>query len=332
MIRYAVIMAGGSGERFWPLSTADEPKQLLRLTNSGKMLLEEAVDRIAPVVGEENVYISTSRRLADKIAESGIVPRERILDEPMKRNTLGAVLWSMSRLQNIADQPFSVAFTTADHLIEPDDEFQEAVLSAMVQAEVHDTIAIIGVQPTRAETGFGYLEVDGEGGVTRFAEKPDAETAQQYLEAGNFLWNSGMFFMTNSGLEQIMEEIDPLLAGTYEQLKKDKSAFEHLPSISFDFAVLEKAPGIRYVPGRFRWDDIGSWDSLLRTTSRDESGNALIGTHQVVDANDNVVYCTRPGVRVNLLGVTGLAVIVTDDEVVVLDLNRSQDVRGLAQK
>lgn len=325
-------MAGGSGERFWPISTVDEPKQLLRLTNSGKMLLEEAVDRIAPVVGLENVFISTSRHLAEKIVESGIVPRERILDEPMKRNTLGAVLWSMSRLEAIADQPFSVAFTTADHLIEPDDEFQEAVISAMLQSEVHDGLTIIGIEPTRPETGFGYLEIDGEGGVTRFAEKPDAETAAGYLASGNYLWNSGMFFMTNSGLEQVLEEIDPVLAGTYERLKRDKHAFEDLPSISFDFAVLEKAPGLRYIPARFRWDDIGSWDSLLRTTSRDDGGNALIGTNQVVDANNNVVYCTKPGVRVNLLGVSGLAVIVTDDEVVVLDLNRSQDVRGLASK
>lgn len=329
MTRVAVIMAGGSGERFWPVSTADEPKQLLRLTNSGKMLLEEAIDRVVPIVGPANVFVSTSQRLAGKIAEAGIIARDRILAEPMKRNTLGAVLWSMSRLERVLGQDFTVAFTTADHLIEPDELFQSDLDQAMTKAEQTDSLVIVGIPPIRPETGYGYLEVGEDDRVVRFAEKPDLATAEQYVASGKFLWNSGMFIMTAQGLRAALGVIDPILANTYSLLLRDDAAFADLENISFDFAVLERAPALRYVPASFRWDDIGAWDALLRTTSTDDAGNALVGATQIVDAAGNVVYA-RPGVRVSLLGVENLAVVVTDTEVTVLNLNRAQDVRRLA--
>lgn len=331
MNRVAVIMAGGSGERFWPLSTAEEPKQLLRLTNSGKMLLEEAVDRVAPLVGIDGVYVSTSRMLGPKIVQSGIVDAAHVLDEPIKRNTLGAVLWSMSRLERHFGEPFTAAFTTADHLIEPDERFQDDLLKAMGVAEMNDCITIIGIPPTRAEIGFGYMEAGEDGAVARFTEKPDLATAEEYVRSGQFLWNSGMFIMTSTGLAKALDAIDPILADTYQRLLVDDLAFEDLESKSFDFAVLERAPGIRYVPATFRWDDIGAWDSLLRTTSLDAQGNAVNAHAQVLEADGNVIYSSKPGMRVSLLGVTNLAVVVTETEVVVFDLNRSQDVRRLAQ-
>lgn len=329
MTRVVVIMAGGSGERFWPLSTSEEPKQLLRLTNSGKMLLEEAIDRAEPIVGFENVYVSTSQRLADRISDSGLIPRERILDEPLKRNTLGAVLWSVSRLEREFGSSFTVAFTTADHLIEPDHLFQQDILRAMMRAEDGDHLTIMGIPPSRPETGYGYLEVGEDDRVVRFTEKPDEETAQQYVESGRYLWNSGMFFMTANGLRRALEAIDADMAQTYDRLVRDDAAFEDVENISFDFAVLEKVPDLRYVPATFRWDDIGAWDALLRTTSTDTEGNALVGLAQVADACGNVVY-SRPGVRVSLLGVKDLAVVVTESEVMVIDLHRAQDVRRLA--
>lgn len=330
MRRVVVIMAGGSGERFWPLSTAQEPKQLLRLTNSGKTLLEEAIDRAAPLVGAENVYVSTSKLLASKISASGVVPADRILDEPLKRNTLGAVLWSMSRLVRTVEEPFTVAFTTADHLIEPDGLFQQDLAQAMQVSEANDCITIVGIPPTRPETGFGYLETGEDGSVVRFTEKPDLDTAKQYVESGRFLWNSGMFIMTSVALTAALRAVDTNTATIYHRLAEDDDAFELLESISFDFAVLEKAPGIRFVPASFRWDDIGAWDSLLRTTTPDERGNVLSGIGQLLDSKGNVVHSTNPKLRVSLLGVDNLAVIVTDTEVVVFDLARCQEVRRLA--
>ncbi len=387
MKKVAVVMAGGSGERFWPVSTASEPKQLLRLTPSGKTLLEEAMERISPVTGEDAVFVSTSRFLEPRLVESGLVPASRILAEPAKRNTLGAVLWSAAQIEREFGSEVSLAFTTADHLIGPQAEFCEDVEKALDLAIESGSITIIGIPPTRAETGYGYLEIakseaaqisrhggknhspslvghDVGGGagdeslvrarialrvskkrkaasqpappppadwkVLKFKEKPDFETAEKYVKAGNYLWNSGMFIMTLTALRETLHTVDPDLYILYKLMVEGQDSFEDLPSIAFDRAVLEKAADIRFVPATFQWDDIGSWDSLLRTFP--EGANAVVGRLNQIESEGNVIYSTDPDIRVNLLGVTGLGVIVTDGEVVVIDLARSQEVRDLAQK
>ncbi|MEQ1933577.1 MAG: mannose-1-phosphate guanylyltransferase, partial [Fimbriimonadaceae bacterium] len=324
------VMAGGSGERFWPVSTASEPKQLLRLTPSGKTLLEEAIERVSPVTGEENVFVSTSRFLESKLVDSGIVPAERVLAEPAKRNTLGAVLWSAAQIERQFGPDVALAVTTADHLIGPQAAFCEDVELALDLAIESGSLVIIGIPPTRPETGYGYLEVGPNARVIKFKEKPDAQTAGAYLAAGNYLWNSGMFIMTLKGLREALHDVDSELYVIYKLMVEGQDSFEDLPSIAFDRAVLEKAKDIRFIPASFGWDDIGSWDSLLRTFPDGE--NAVIGMLNHIESEGNVVYSTNPNMRVNLLGVTGLGIIVTGDEVVVIDLARSQEVRDLAIK
>ena len=192
MKRYGIIMAGGSGERFWPVSTPQRPKQLLDLTGTGKSLLQEAIERLSPVVDE--VFISTSETLGPIIVESGLVDNDHVLAEPCRRNTAGALIWCMAQLSKRDPKPFLTAITTADHAIGPDREFQSDVKAALSLALYEDALTIIGIPPTRPETGFGYVEFGVGSEIKRFAEKPDLATAETFLADGNFLCNSGMFF------------------------------------------------------------------------------------------------------------------------------------------
>lgn len=330
MQRVAVVMAGGTGERFWPVSTVDHPKQLLRLTPSGKTLLQEAVDRIEPVVGINNVFVSTTRELQPLIVAANTVPAGQVLAEPIKRNTLGAVLWSAAQVQSRLGEEVSIAVTTADHLISPTSNFCLDVDVALGTAESTKAIAIIGVPPMRPETGYGYLEMAPGGRVASFKEKPDQATAVAYFESGHYLWNSGMFFFSVAGLQQALQAIDPMLAATYRGLVRDDDVFENLPAEPFDRAVLEKAPDVRFISASFEWDDIGAWDSLIRTFRGND--NAVVGNLNGLDAKGNVVFCEDPNVRINLLGVEGLAVVVSGNEVLVIDLKRAQQVRELSRQ
>src|SRR4051812_33814227 len=201
--RVAVILAGGSGERFLPLSHHAPPKQLLRLTSPDETLLEEAVRRIVPLVGHDSVYIATGRNLVDPIRDSAIIPAEHVLAEPLKRDTLGAIVWTVANL--LAAHPdgtkITLAILTADHKIGEPELLRETVSSAMELAETTGGLVTIGIAPTRPETGFGYIELDRTQTVAAdsyrarsFREKPVAAEAEAFLLSGDFLWNSGMFF------------------------------------------------------------------------------------------------------------------------------------------
>ncbi len=328
-------MAGGSGERFWPVSTPRIPKQLLDLTGEGCSMLEASLARLRLAVGEQ-LWVSTSPLLADAIAESGLVPSDRVLAEPMRRNTLGAVVWTMASLAARTEGDFCVAITTSDHAIRPAEAFADCVRTAMDIAERDSVLVTIGIPPSRPETGFGYIERQEDGSVTRFAEKPDAATAAQFLRQGNYLWNSGMFFWTEHAFDRELAEANPGASETYRAVKRllragegASAVFEGLPSQSVDVALMERAEGVHCVPATFAWDDVGTWDSLLRTVPLDPAGNAVVGSARLVETRQSVVYNTT-GREVTTLGVDGLVIVVTDDQVVVTRTDRAQDVRLLA--
>lgn len=339
MTRHGVIMAGGSGERFWPVSTPEHPKQLLDLTGEGRSLLASAVARLSPVVGKDNLWISTSAALAEPIREACLVDATHILAEPMRRNTLGAILWTMASLRSRSAEDFSVAFTTADHAIKPDEGFAKTVHQALHEAESKSALVTIGIKPTRPETGFGYVQRASDGTVKRFTEKPDASTAASFIAAGDYYWNSGMFFWTESAFRRELGDADPESATLYDALVEalapsDRSAaeatFSSLKSTSIDYALMERAKHVRCVPASFEWDDVGTWDSLLRTVPLDDQGNAVVGKAALLESRDCVVYNTTD-TRVSTLGVDGLVVVVTDDQILVTRADLAQDVRKVAQ-
>ncbi|MCW5938498.1 MAG: mannose-1-phosphate guanylyltransferase [Fimbriimonadaceae bacterium] len=342
--RLAVIMAGGSGERFWPVSTKDRPKQFLRLSNPDRTLLGEAVDRAAAVVGLENVRIATGRHLAKPSqAEHPGLGQGSLLAEPCKRNTTGCLAWVTAHL--IANDTTgwaqtSIAVLTADHRIEPTSEFVATVNEALATAESTGGLVTIGIRPDRPATGFGYIETGQTAGsareVLRFTEKPDKQTAEAFLSRGNYLWNSGMFFWTLAAFMAELEQAQPEIAGKVREmasligtgdLPAAEQVFESLPNLSIDYALLEKATRVFVVEPRFTWDDLGSWDALSRSLPQDEEDNVAVGNARYLESSGNVVYIEGANVQVCLLGVSDLVVVVTDDTVMVCPKGRAQDVK-----
>ena len=320
-------MAGGAGERFWPLSTPDRPKQLLDLTGSGKTLLQQAVDRLAPCVDE--VFISTSEVLAPVLVKAGVVPEDHILAEPCRRNTAGALVWCMATLPG--DRPFLAAVTTADHAISPDARFQADIEQAFTLATGERALVTLGITPTRPETGFGYIETGSGTEVLRFTEKPDAEVAAEFVAKGSFLWNSGMFFWRSDTFEAELDLHAPCHSHAFRQLlgNPDPDVFAALPSVSIDYALMEKSANVRCVRASFSWDDVGTWDALLRTVPCDSGGNAVVGKATLIDCKGCVVY-NATHQPLCLVESQDQIVVATDHATLVTPVSSAQAVRKAA--
>lgn len=339
-------MAGGSGERFWPVSTKENPKQFLRLSDPNVTLIEQACARASALVGSDQVFIATGKHLSEKSQQVTGIPFERILAEPHKRNTAGCLIWVTANLmaQEQNWQDITLAVLTADQRIEPEDKFVSTLNIAMELAEGQDSIATIGIRPSRPETGFGYIELGSSSGggyeVARFKEKPDLETAQFYLSSGNFLWNSGMFFFRLKTLMRELENQNPEMADKCQQISRAlaqgnvelaESLFEQLPNISIDFAVMENASPMVVVEAQFDWDDLGTWDALARSLPADENGNVSVGELRTIESSGNIVYSDHD-VQVHLLGVSDLVLVIAGSKVMVCPKNRAQEVKRLIQE
>lgn len=326
----AVVMAGGSGERFWPVSTPDKPKQLLDLTGSGRNLLQQAVDRVLDLFGDE-IYVSTSDRLAEPLRDADIVQASHILAEPLRKNTLGALIYSMGRIAANQKGDFVAAILTADHRIHPDSLFRETVMQALEMAKSTGGLVTLGVRPTRPETGYGYIELGKEPNrVARFREKPNQQTAEEFVASGRYLWNSGMFFWRYSAFRAELEAADPLYAKVLDDIEEgDFASFAALPNLSIDVALMEHSAKVYVIPAEFAWDDLGAWDSLRRTVPADGDGNVSVGEVRLVESRDCIVF-NRGRQRISVLGMDATVVVATDDEVVVLPVDRAQDARKLS--
>lgn len=346
-MRAAIIMAGGSGERFWPASTREKPKQLLVLTPDERPLLDLAVDRAVAIAGD-NVWLATLPHLSEpSLAAAARLSPGKVLTEPDKRNTAGCLLWAAARF--IADHPddwqnITWAVLTADQRIDPIEGFNQTVEKAIHLAEAHGALVTIGIRPDRPETGFGYIEVgeDVDGGhrVHRFREKPDLATATEYMNSGRFLWNSGMFFWTLGSFVRELEVAQPAMRESLDHmadaLRRDDlaaavEAFRTLPDISIDFAVMEQAKNVMVVAADFDWDDLGSWPALGRTLGEDDNGCTIQGEVELVDSR-NCVVSAPAGQKIHLLGVEDLIVVATGDSILVCPKSRAQDIKVFAKK
>jgi len=344
---FAFIMAGGAGERFWPVSRTSRPKQLLRLSRPDLSLLEEAVARVEPLFGKDGVYIATGKSVEVPIRESGAVAAENVWVEPLRRNTLGCLCWAAANLKAVHDENVGMAILTADHLISPEEPFRECIRLALSTAEKTGALVTIGIAPTRPETGFGYIELDpttqtpeGVIDAKSFREKPDAATAQAFVDSGNFRWNSGMFFWTVDDFLRELAAAQPeahaatlriaasLREGDAESVERH---FADLPNISIDFALMEKASKVAVVTSRFDWDDVGSWDALDRAFSADGKGNVSYGESILIDAKDCIVYNDSKRSLATALGVADLLIVVTDDSVLVCPKSDAQRVKEIVQ-
>lgn len=332
----ALILAGGSGTRFWPLSRKARPKQLLALEGE-RSLLQQTVDRLQPLVAAADVWICTTEALADAVRDQlPEVPAGQVLAEPMGRNTCPAIGWAVD-LMGAGDEP--IAVLPADHRMADDAAFR-AILGRAAQAvEEHDYVMTLGVTPRWPETGYGYLELgaelpEGLRHVLRFVEKPDLAAAEAYLAGGRHLWNAGIFVFRGATFRDLVAEHQPQLAAGLAAVRASAAdplraaeIYASLPAESVDVAIMEKLDDISTLPLDCGWSDLGSWEALHEILPKDEAGNALRGDALALDSSDNLIV--GEGGLVAVLGVSGLVVVRTGDTVVVLPKARSQEVRRL---
>lgn len=345
--RYAVIMAGGKGERFWPMSTSEHPKQVLSLVG-GRPMLAQAVDRLSGFIPPERVLVITNASLVDVIRQAAPeLPPENVIGEPCGRDTAAACALGASIVKARCNTG-SFCILTADHIMKDVPQFQKTLQEGFALAERGENLVTIGITPTFPSTGFGYIEsgapVDSPGDVPffeaeRFVEKPDAETAQHYIDSGNFYWNSGMFVWTADALLKAVSRYQPPLQAMAEAMQAvvDTPEFEtrlgheyeKLEKISIDYAVMEKADNIVTASGAFGWYDIGSWPALEDHFTKDESANVLIGDCKPLDAKRNVVVSNNR--LTALIGVEDLVVVQAENATLVCSKDRAQDVKAMVK-
>jgi len=345
--RYAMIMAGGRGERFWPLSTAARPKQVLSLVG-GRPMLAQAVDRLKGFIPPERILIITSAALVDVSREAvPELPAANVIGEPCGRDTAAACALGAAVVRARCPEG-AFCILTADHVIKPIARFQQILEHGFSVAERGDSLVTIGIKPVFPSTGFGYIdcgEVLEDGDVRvykarRFVEKPDARTAENYVQSGHYLWNSGMFIWKAGTLLAALRQYEkPVYDMAIAMLPVvDTPAFEsnltseynRLGRISIDYAVMEKAPNIVTAAGDFEWYDVGSWPALEDHFEKDAAGNVIIGDGAVLDSSGNVVVS---GNRVTaLIGVKDLVVVHAEKATLICPKSRAQDVKQMVQQ
>ncbi|MEI6218420.1 MAG: sugar phosphate nucleotidyltransferase [bacterium] len=344
---FAVIMAGGKGERFWPLSTSATPKKTLSLVG-GEPLIAMAVDRLKGLIRPENILIVTTEDIVGQIRKSvKSIPPSNVVGEPVGRDTAAAIALASSLVRR--HSPAGVfAVLTADHLISPRRAFQKTLRGCLQVAAREDVLITIGVTPDHPATGYGYIEVgrpvSGTSSVellktVRFVEKPDLKTAKKYLATGKYFWNSGMFVWSVDAiqnalmrhrpqLQEMARRIEPLI-GTSKFRSALAREYAALEKISIDYAVMEKSRNILMAKCKFDWDDVGTWTALENHFDRDANGNVRMGRCESIDSSGNIVVS---GDRLTgLIGVKDLVVVQAKGATLICPKSRAEDVKKLVR-
>ncbi len=344
---YALILAGGSGERFWPLSRRNLPKQLLRLV-SKNALLEETVNRVSSWIPKERILVLTNVDQEKNVrALLKDLPEENIVAEPAKRDTAAAMALGTAWVA-IRDHSATMMVLPADHVITDIKAFQETMSLAATAAEETGGLITIGIKPTWACPGFGYIE-QGEPitlkkdhakihRVVRFREKPNADLAESFVRQGQFRWNAGMFVWAVPNVLREFNRHTPKLADFISQIRAPgkfaavlQDQFAKLPKISFDYAIMEKAHHVMVVEAQFDWDDVGSWTAVAKYLEQDDQGNATRGLLTAMDSTNNIVF-DNTNQTVALLGVHNLVIVRTDDAILVCHRHQAENIKTLLGK
>lgn len=340
---YGVIMAGGGGTRFWPLSRREKPKQLLNLSGNGAMINETA-DRLFSVVERENTFLVTNELQTAGTLETleGRIPEKNVFSEPASRNTAACIGFAAVKILKERGDGIMIV-TPSDAYIRDREAFIKTLKIAVSAAEKEDKLITIGIKPTFPATGYGYIRHEKGGGavkkVLRFVEKPDLARAKRYFAQGDYVWNSGMFLWKVSA---ILEKIRTLLPALYEGLMKIYEAagtekeketvskvYPGLLSVSIDYGIMEKSKDILVVPGEFGWSDVGSWDMLGAIHAADGDGNIIVGDAFAYESEDNVIYA--PKKLVAAAGVKDLVIVDTPDAILVCKKDRVQEVKNVVE-
>lgn len=341
MKTYGVIMAGGGGTRFWPLSRHEIPKQLLNLSGKEKMI-NETIDRVATLAKKDDIFVVTNvdQVIGMRDATKGRLREDHILSEPSARNTAACIGYAALEIIKKYGDGIMCIFPS-DHFIKNEEEFTRILKEAIKVAE-NDHLVTLGIMPTFASTGYGYIKFDKSENtldkkVVEFKEKPDKATAKEYVLSGEYVWNSGMFVWKASA---IIDEFKKLLPDVYECLNKIGNAlgnanekeiidevYPTIPSISIDYGIMEKSDKVRVIPAEMGWNDVGSWDNLGVLYEEDENGNVTAGDFVGIDTKNCITYSQKR--LISTIGVEDLIIVETEDAIMVCDKNKAQDVKKM---
>lgn len=348
---FAVIMAGGRGERLWPLSTPEKPKQFLKLGGESTML-QETIVRISPLIPKENVYTVTPKEFVtlttEQLAACG-VPTENVIAEPGGRNTAACVGLAAIMLE---EKEEVMVILPADHVIKNQESFLTILQRAIDLAKTEDFLITLGIVPSHPATGYGYInrgdlfaKMDGIEiyEVQNFTEKPDVKTAKQFLKEGNYYWNSGIFIWR---VEAILAEIEQHMPQLYTGLLEIKKhlgkpnldeaimqVYEKQESISIDYGIMERSANVKMIPAEIGWNDVGDWAALDRLFDKDQDGNVVRAMHMGIDTKNSIIFALHSSDEkiIATIGLENVVIVDTDTMILVIDKSRAQEVRELVK-
>ena len=343
---HLVIMAGGVGSRFWPMSTTDRPKQFIDVLGTGRTLLQLTLDRFTGIVDPENVWIVTNMKYADIVHEQlPEVPRTNILCEPCRRNTAPCIAYVSWRIKK-KDPKANIVVTPSDHIVMDTMEFKRVIAQCMKFTGETDAVLTLGMKPTRPETGYGYIQADLSYSSPRnkeiyrvdsFREKPDLETALRYIKNKSYFWNAGIFIWNVNTIVNAFRVYQPAMSkifddmmdvyGTEHEQEEIDRRFPECESISVDYAIMEKAEEIFVCPADFGWSDLGTWGSLLMQTKHDMYGNSIIGDNISVYDTSNCIIHAMNEKRVVVQGLDGYIVAEEDGRLLICQLAEEQRIK-----
>ena len=346
---HLVIMAGGVGSRFWPMSTAERPKQFIDVLGVGRTLIQLTYNRFADVVSPDNVWVVTNQKYVALVHEQlPEIPLNHILSEPCRRNTAPCIAYVSWRIKK-ENPKANIVVSPSDHIVANDTEFRRVITNCLKFTAETDAVVTLGMKPTRPETGYGYIQADLSTAsarnreiyrVDQFREKPDLHTAEQYIKQNNFFWNAGIFIWSVSTIVNAFRIYQPSIAriferimdvlGTVDEQRFIDEVYPECENISVDYAIMEKAEEIFVCPADFGWSDLGTWGSLLAHTRHDIYGNAVIGNDVHLFDSKNCIVHTTEERKVVIQGLDGYIVAEQDGKLLICRLTEEQRLKQFA--
>lgn len=338
---YCVIMAGGIGSRFWPMSRTAFPKQFIDILGTGQTLIQQTFDRLLKLAPKENIYIVTNDLYKNLVMEQLGVAESQVLCEPNRRNTAPCIAYANYKIAT-QNPDANIIVAPADHLILKEDKFIEVMETALNYTEKNNALVTLGIKPSRPDTGYGYIQFDdsGEGDLKKvktFTEKPDLELAQQFLASGDFSWNSGMFIWSlksiNKSFEELLPEMDSLFKehkdrfATAEEEEAISSIYSECKSVSIDYGIMEKAKNVYVISADIGWSDLGTWGSIYTHLDHDDDGNAVVGKNVMMYDSEDCIVSVPKSKLVVLQGLKDYIVVESNDTLLVCKKKDEQKIK-----
>jgi len=342
---YAILMAGGVGSRFWPVSTSDFPKQFHDMLDTGQSLLQKTFSRLTKLIPPKNILILTNEKYSKIIHNQLDISSEQVVLEPVMRNTAPCVLYASMKIEK-SNPNAQILIVPSDHWIEDENLFLDHIKQSFDFCANNDVLMTLGIQPTHPNTGYGYIEYDKSDSkaikkVKRFCEKPDSKTAKEFLDNGNFLWNAGIFVWSVrsilSSFEKHQHKMYELFSKGNDFYNTDKEKafidenFAKSENISIDYAILEQAENIYVLPSVFDWSDLGTWNSLYEKLPKNSEKNAVIGAKVITEQAQNNIIRTQNNKQVVISGLSDFIIVETADTILIYPRAKEQDIKKLVQ-